>query len=57
VTLQARIRTLVGITSQTEVYHLQRVADQWLIDPLEVRDEVAPGEDKALACVRSALPP
>ncbi|MBI3301034.1 MAG: hypothetical protein HYZ72_03000 [Deltaproteobacteria bacterium] len=58
VVVKARIRTLVGITEQTEVYLLKRMEGRWLIDHLEVQDEVAPGEGSSLALAQRdcALP-
>jgi len=42
VTLHGRIAALDGISTQTERYRLKRIEGRWLIDTLEVRDEVVP---------------
>lgn len=47
--LKARIRTLIGVTEQQELYTLRRVDGQWLIDSLEIRDEVIPEEENFVA--------
>jgi len=45
IVLRAMIRTRLGIITQTETYHLQRHAGRWLIDRLEVTDQVRHGHD------------
>lgn len=42
VVLKARIVAVDGVSLQTEVYTLRRVRTRWLIDEVEVRDEVVP---------------
>jgi len=44
VTVNARISAIDGVSTQTEVYTLQRLRGHWLIDALEVQDEVLAGE-------------
>jgi len=55
--LKARIRTLIGVTEQTEIYTLRQVGGQWLIDSLEVRDEVIPEEENFVACAACVVVP
>jgi hypothetical protein len=43
ITLHARIVAVDGISTQKEIYTLQSVNGQWLIDSLRVEDEVVPG--------------
>ena len=43
ITLTARIVAIDGVSLQREVYTLKRVRGRWLIDDLEVKDEVVPG--------------
>jgi hypothetical protein len=40
IVLAAKIHTRLGTTAQTETYHLQRQGGRWLIDRLEVTDQV-----------------
>ena len=42
ITLKARIVAIDGVSLQREVYTLKRVRGWWLIDSLEVTDEVVP---------------
>jgi len=59
--LEAMNRTRLGLMTQTETYCLQRHAGQWLIDRLEVTDQVrhgpAPEEGSPGMSVRTAEMP
>lgn len=50
VTIQARIAAVDGISLQEERYLLKRERGQWLIDALEIAEEVVPGEKRHHAC-------
>jgi len=43
VTVHAGIVAIDGVSTQTEIYTLKRVHSRWLIDHLEVTDEIIPG--------------
>jgi hypothetical protein len=44
VTVRARISAIDGVATHTELYTLQQLNGQWLIDALEVKDEVLSGD-------------
>ncbi len=41
--MKARIVAVDGVSTQKEVYILKLLSGLWLIDSLEVQDEVIPG--------------
>jgi hypothetical protein len=45
IVLAAKIHTRLGTTAQTETYHLLHQGDRWLIDRLEVTDQVPQDSD------------
>ena len=45
IVLAAKIHTRLGTITQTETYHLQYQAGRWLIDRLEITDEVLQEHD------------
>jgi hypothetical protein len=50
VVLAATIYTRLGTLTQTETYRLQRQAGRWLIDQLEITDQVRQGRGHEDSC-------
>jgi hypothetical protein len=48
VILQSRIYAIGGYADQKEIYYLKRLDGRWLIDDIEVSDEILEGEKKTI---------